>query len=491
MTKLPLLIAGLLLAGTLTAQTSLDALRYSTFDVYGSARFAGTAGAMTPLGTDVSVLSTNPAGIAWYRGGELSITPGFELTQINAELRDGGADARSSSESKVTLPSLGLVVSGQNRTFGAPTINFGVGINRLGSFNESFSYQGSTAGSIVKLYQQQANQGFFGLTGSDLAVAAEALIEDPNTGQYFTDFDGFEDQTLGREETVTRSGQINELSFALGVNVKDRVMIGLALGVPFLDYEENKVYTEFNEFNNELAQSPFDDLTRESRVSATGTGINAKLGVIIRPVHPVRISLAVHTPTRYTIQEAFSASLTYNYTLDDTPLGGFAQVPAEDFSYDFRTPWHFEGGLGYLVGKSGFLAVNVEYNQYNNAEFIFDDFPEDAEFLNRNIANELKSSLGLRVGGELAMDKYRFRAGAGLRQPGLVSPAVANNSDWIPTLGAGAGVRFNRVALEAAYQYRGFDSSYSPYEPEGEIPLQLVDQTFTSHRLFFTLGVRL
>lgn len=490
MTKLPLLIAGLLLAGMLTAQTSFDALRYSTFDVYGSARFAGTAGAMTPLGTDVSVMSTNPAGIAWYRSGELSITPAFEVNQVNSAFRGGGAGDQSTSETKFALSGLGLVVSGQNRTFGAPTINFGVGINRLASFNETFSYEGSTAGSIVQLYQQQANEGFFGALGSDLAINAEALIEEQTTGQFFSDFDGFEDQALGREETVTRTGQISELSFALGVNVKDRVMIGLALGVPFLDFEENKVYTEFNEFNNELAQSPFDDLRRESRVSATGTGVNAKLGVIIRPVHPVRISLAVHTPTRYTIQEAFSASLTYNYTLDDTPLGGFAEVPNGDFTYDLRTPWHFEGGLGYLVGKRGFLAVNVEYNQYNNAEFVFEDFPEDAEFLNRNIASELKSSLGVRVGGELAVDKYRFRAGAGLRQPGFISPAVADNSDWIPTLGAGAGVRFNRVAIEAAYQYRGFDNSYSPYDPEG-LPLQLVDNNFTSHRIFLTLGVRL
>jgi hypothetical protein len=490
MTRLPFLIAALLLLGSLTAQTSLDALRYSTFDIYGSARFAGTAGAMTPLGTDVSVMSTNPAGIAWYRSGELSVTPGFEINQVDAVLRDGGAGPLANSENKFSFPSLGLVVSGQNRTYGAPTINFGVGVNRLANFNESFTYEGSTPGSIVKLYQQQANAGFFGLTGSDLAVSAEALIQDETTGEFFTDFDGYEDQSLGREETVTRSGQISELSFALGVNVKDRVMVGLALGVPFLDFDETKVYSEFNEFDNELAQSPFDDLRRESRISATGTGVNAKLGVIIRPVHPVRISLAVHTPTRFTIQEAFSASLAYNYTLDETPLGGFAQVPDEDFTYDFRTPWHFEGGLGYLVGRSGFLAVNVEYNQYNKSEFVFDDFPEDAEFLNRNIANELKSSLGVRVGGELAIEKYRFRAGAGLRQLGAIVPAVANSSDWIPTLGGGAGVRFNRVALEATYQYRGFDGSYSPYDSEG-LPLQLVDQNFTSHRLFFTLGVRL
>lgn len=490
MYKLPLLIAGLLLTGALAAQTSLDALRYSTFDVFGTARFAGTAGAMTPLGTDISVMSTNPAGIAWYRSGELSATPQFNLTRINSQLQGGGTEANAQSESKFAFSSLGVVVAGQNRTYGAPAINFGVGLNRLADFNESFRYSGSTVGSIVNLYQQQANEGFFGALGSDLAVQAEALIEDNVSGAFFTDFDGYEDQTLGREETVTRTGRISELSFALGVNVRDKVMIGLALGVPFLDYEETKVYTEFNEFNNDLAQSPFDDLTRESRVSATGTGVNAKLGVIVRPTQPLRISLAVHTPTRYTIQEAFSASLAYNYTLDDTPLGGFAEVPNGDFSYDLRTPWHFEGGLGYLVGKSGFVAANVAYDAYDKAEFVFDDFPEEAELLNRNIAGELKSSLTLRLGGELAVNQFRFRAGAGARQSGFVNQADGFSSDWIPTLGAGAGVRFNRFAFEAAYQYRGYDQAYSPYDPEG-LPLQLVENNITTHRFFLTVGIRL
>ena len=48
----------------LFAQTQYDAARIANTELNGTARFVGMGGAMGALGADISVIGTNPAGIA-------------------------------------------------------------------------------------------------------------------------------------------------------------------------------------------------------------------------------------------------------------------------------------------------------------------------------------------------------------------------------------------------------------------------------------------
>ena len=70
----------------LPAQNANDALRFSTFDVMGTGRFVGVGGALGALGTEFSVLSTNPAGLALYRSSEVVVTPSVVLSNTNSKL---------------------------------------------------------------------------------------------------------------------------------------------------------------------------------------------------------------------------------------------------------------------------------------------------------------------------------------------------------------------------------------------------------------------
>ena len=55
-----------LTALTVNAQTQYDAFRFSESELNGTARFVGMGGAMGALGADISVMSTNPAGIGLF-----------------------------------------------------------------------------------------------------------------------------------------------------------------------------------------------------------------------------------------------------------------------------------------------------------------------------------------------------------------------------------------------------------------------------------------
>ena len=57
---------------------------------------------------------------------------------------------------------------------------------------------------------------------------------------------------LQKEQTVKRRGGINELSLAFAGNYKERLMIGVSVGFPILNYTEEKLYNEADETHQKI-----------------------------------------------------------------------------------------------------------------------------------------------------------------------------------------------------------------------------------------------
>ena len=68
-----LLIAGIIFSVSIFAQDEVDILRYSQYQIGGTARSIGYGGAVGSLGADFSALTVNPAGIGLYRKSEMKI----------------------------------------------------------------------------------------------------------------------------------------------------------------------------------------------------------------------------------------------------------------------------------------------------------------------------------------------------------------------------------------------------------------------------------
>ena len=62
----------------------LNSFRYSQSQVHGSARTLGFAGAQTALGADLGSLSSNPAGLGFYRKSEFSFAPNLSILNTNS-----------------------------------------------------------------------------------------------------------------------------------------------------------------------------------------------------------------------------------------------------------------------------------------------------------------------------------------------------------------------------------------------------------------------
>jgi len=473
----------------ITAQTASDALRFSTQNAVGTARTMGIGGAINALGADYSVLSSNPAGLAVFRSSEFVITPTYSINNSTGELDDN--DAVDESKTRLNFNNLGLVFFHEPQKDGTPwkTFNLGIGYNKLADYNQRITYDGDSNGSIVQSYQEEVNDpNFSGFNdfGNGLAVDVGALFDEVN-GIYASDFDNFDDTPIRRFETIDKTGDVNEILIALGANYKNKLMMGAALSLPFLDYSQNRDYNE----ENPNGIPTFNRLNYTESIGTRGRGRQLKLGAIYRLSQMIRLGVAVHTPVRYNMSDTFSTSILYNYEIEGSaPVLNEEVSPEGTFSYRFYTPWRYMGSAAFLIKRMGFVSAEVEMVNYGGARFDFDlddNDPADAaaaENVNNEISTTYKSAMNIRLGGEYALKKLRFRLGCGING----SPFADDNS--VSTiLNAGFGIRLNKFYTDLAYRRSASQEGFIPYFTE-IAPQPFVLTTTKYNQLMLTLGFK-
>lgn len=274
--------------------------------------------------------------------------------------------------------------------------------------------------------------------------------------------------------------------FSYAANYDEKFFMGLTLGVPFVTYEETKSYTEID---NKKTNPVFDDLTFTEKLKTSGAGINLKLGLIYRLNQMIRLGLAFHTPTTLSLDDNWSTSLNYRYTLSGFTPVGLVESPDGNFTYELRTPWRFIGSAGIILNKAGFLSAEVELLDYANSKFNFNEAnsTEDIEFqdeLNNEITSRLTSAVNFRLGGEFAYNIFRMRGGFN-----LISTPFAENGDPKSAISLGAGVRGESVFFDVAYRKWLNETEYMPYRTSAA-PQPIVNAEGHRSQLLFTLGIK-
>ncbi len=467
----------------LLAQGTNDALRFSSFNPEGSARAIGVHGTMGALGADFSVAAVNPAGLAWYRKGEITFTPGFLLANTRSTLLSGQGNSEiSESKGNLHFGNVGIVFTSDPSGPDWRAFNFALGVNRIQNFNRQFYFEGNSRGSIIDRFQEIANSS----TGLDQLEAgpafdAGAIYDFNNDGFYDSDVELAPDAIIRRKQTINTSGAMQELVMAFGANYKDVLMIGASIGLPSVRYSEIKNY---DEDDLDSAIPFFDNLQYEENLRTNGVGFNTKVGVVIRPVQMFRLGAAVHTPTRLRLEDNYSSQITYNYTESGQAQTGTGRSPEGNFRYTLVTPWRFLGHAAMIIGKKGFISAETEYVHYGRAKLRFRDFPQDEEDANQRIADRLASALNLRLGGEYAHNRFRFRTGIGVSSAGLKEATSPNVS-----LSGGFGIRAEMFFLDVAYRHAVLDQLYRPYLT-AQAPEQVVSSRSTRSLAVMTLGFR-
>ncbi|WP_157976215.1 hypothetical protein [Lewinella sp. IMCC34191] len=488
--KFPLGVLFFLLTANLSyGQGYQDALRYSFISPQGTARFAGTGGSLTPMGVDITTLHTNPAGIGWNRYNLAEITPGFNFTGSDALLVDDTEGGRvNDAAATFTLPSVGLLLAGNTRSVNMSTLNFGISLTRIADFNQQLPFDGRTTGSLIDRYVEDANDRISDPFGSDLLFQIDPLFEDDKGIFSEFDFDENIGKTIRRQGLYDRRGSMYEVGLGFGGNFKEKVLWGLSIGIPFLSYDE---VFDYDEIDDEDQVTRFEDLSFDRNLGNRGTGFNLKAGVIVLPTEKTRVSLAIHTPTFWTVEETFSTRLTYNFIEGNTASGGSATSDLATYTYNLRTPWRFMAGVGALIGERGFISLDADYSDYAGNTVSFDDFAGSdpvTEATNEDIDALLGSSFGLRGGGELNLKPFQVRAGIGYRQVPYAD-YIDGEDSGIFSYSAGLGYSRGKFFADMAAQVEQYSGVEFPYQTF-TVPGQTVEYDRSRVSVLLTVGFR-
>lgn len=496
MKKTFLIITALFFIYQINAQTVGNAARFSVFDVGGTARNIGVGGGLGALGADFSVLSTNPAGMAMYRGREFTFSPSLVFIDSKSTLAGSDTGETSATKTNFNFNNIGIVFAKRPTSTVWKTSNFGMGLNRLANFHQKISYEGTTRGSIVDRWIEIAETRGLDNFESGPAFDADAIRDAFTPGLYTADI--FPDDQILKSQDITRKGSINELVFTWAGNIKERVMIGATLGIPFLNYEETRDYRESDP--NDALPDSFNSLRYSENIDISGSGINLKIGAIVRINQMFRLGAAVHTPTTFRLTDNLNTTVAYDF---DPSVDFMTQPPQSsppelaELKYNLKTPWRFIGSAGIVIGKLGFLTGEIEYVNYAGTEYKVNndvEFPADEQLLNDvnvKVENELESNINFRFGGEARVDIFRFRGGLNLS-----GTPYADDSGLDSSLSLGAGVRWEKIFLDIGYRRIMNNEVYIPYVIDDkvvgttEISEQEVNIDDIRNKFVLTMGVR-
>ncbi len=471
------ILSVLISATALYAQNEIDALRYSRLNPSGTARFVAMGGAFGALGADFTTLSYNPAGIALYKRSEFTITPSIYVGRTESSYFGNRND---DERYNFNLGNAGLVMvtTPNNTNSGWKNIQFGIGINRLANFNNRVLISGFNESSSYLTPYADNSQGVslndLDNFGSGLAYDTDLMYQN-SQGVYMVDM--YNGEVMQRK-TIETKGSMNEVVLSFGGNYNDRVYLGATVGIPSIRYVETSIYSERDSENN---NDYFKSFNRIDELETTGTGINLKVGMIIRATDWFRFGGAIQTPTIYS-EMADSYTTTFESFFDTAQ--SLSASSEGFFEYELNTPFRATAGAALLFGKFGLLSADYEYLDFAAARLRAIDYDFEAE--NEAIKDGYNKAHNLRFGTEWRYGLISFRGGYAI----AANPYKEGVNSVMNTYSAGIGVRGEKFFADFTWALSKMDDEYHLYQtvPGAQRPVAFTESS--NSNFLFTLGLK-
>lgn len=483
----------LLLSHSLLAQSDADALRLSLAQNMGTSRNMGLGNTMGSVGADISVLNTNPAGLAKISTTEITLTPAFSIFNSRSEYL---GEPNEDSKFKFHVHNFGVAFQPR---FGRSDedsdwkgVKLGFSYNRLVNLNQQFFVSGYNANNSLadnyfetlrdntsNTYEAENNFPF----GASLAYNTDLVYFDTTDSRYYTSVNG----NVRQDILINRKGGLDEGTLGIASSYKDNLFIGASIGMPVLNYTDN---TRHKETDLNDSSYSFNYFEQEYTYRTSGVGINAKFGLLAQPHKSVRISLAFHTPSVIFAKDAYLASIFADYQTYTAE----ALSPDGEIEYKIRLPWRMLTGVSY-VHKYGLLAAEYELSDAGGARYKFKDASSDILLyerdLNDNIQTKYRLYHTIKLGAEIKLDPVRLRAGFQYRTtPFDAAFEPADDKSSALTYSGGIGYRGKHFYFDAAYQFSKFSEIYVPYTLGSEaVPYATLNSKRSA--VSFTLGYRI
>ena len=397
-----LFIIALFLCALSYSQGELDAYRYSSNDLSGTARGQAMAGAFGALGGDMTGVAINPAGLGVYRSSEL-------VANISLASPLTGGNTHRESSTKFSVDNLSYIKYYPYISGGMLSLNFAFNYNRTKDFKRIYSTSKASMSTSMTDFMAD-NLNLLGISHNEIEnnpyksnewlgeLGWRGFLLNPAADDKYVSVLK-ENDKVSPSLRVSEKGMIESYDFSIGSSIQDRFFWGATISITDLSYVMTSVYDE--KFLGE--QKGGFGLT--NYLETQGSGFQLKTGIIVKPVDALRIGLAYHSPVWYTMTDYFHATVYPRETYTDfeeTVLAKPSSTPDDAYaSYYLRTPGAVTLSLAGVLGAKA--VVSMDYELKNYASMSMKDKDNYSFEDNKLIKSHFKNTSTLRVGME-----YRF-----------------------------------------------------------------------------------
>ena len=467
---------------TLNAQNEVDALRYSTHDNLGTARYSAMGGAFGSLGGEFSALSLNPAGIGMYQFSEFTFTPTFNLNSTKSYFNGTNT---ADYNTGLDIGNLGLVFTIPKGDTDWKRINIAIGWNQLTSYDRNIIIEGhnntsSLADNILEYAQGNTIDNLNSFHGSPAFWSDLIDLENNDTinGWYANDNGSYISHVSSKSNKMQAkhmqtSGGENEFVFSAGGSYNEQLYIGASIGFPSINYYENTIYSEHSFEDTINGLNGFD---YQEELTTYGNGMNLKVGAIFRVNESFKIGASVHSPTYYNIEETYSTLITTHFN----EVSYTEDSPVNYFEYKLQTPWKANLSASTILNKNILINGDYEIIDYSSVRMHSDSYRFTDE--NEIISNLYQKTENIKIGAEMNIKPFILRAGYA-----KLGSAFANKDFSRENFSYGLGINNDGYYFDIAYVLSQGANEHLLYSEEYIAPTSLVN---TNHSLIFTIGFR-
>ena len=368
------------LIGAANVKHTDAAMLSQTENSYMSARVSALGGAFVSLGADLSSMSINPAGLGMYRSSALAISADISTARTTNAFNPSG-----SSHTNFSFNQVGLALNLYQGSGALASFTFGFAYNKLADLNYTQNYKWSgdnvTIGEFFAEQMWGVPESWLG-TDSDAfrnndilvdewggVLAYQTYLIDPvvgadNTTSYIVPGVPL-DMSINPQFSARSRGSVGEYTFSGGLNFANILYVGATLGIQDINQSLNYYYCE-NYTPASNSASVLRGMEYMPSVSTYGSGINFKIGAILRPIPSLRLGVAYHTATVVDIIRDY-------YTLMNTSFGNgdhyTAQSLVNSFSWGYSSPNKLLLGASVQLGEKAMLSVDYDMVWYDNISF--------------------------------------------------------------------------------------------------------------------------
>jgi hypothetical protein len=483
------------------AQNINEALRYSSENLQGTARFQAMGGAFGALGGDLSALNVNPAGSAVFSNSLFTVSGSTYNVKNQSSYFGSSRDTKSNT---TDLNQIGGAFVFKNTDSNSDWKKFTLAFNYdvVTNFDNKYNVSGNSTQGVDGYFLNYAQGTPFGsILLQDGEYLEEAYLDIGST-QGFRDqqtflgyYGGIIDPTtqddnntdyisnttynsVNQEFFRRTTGYNSKFTLNMGSQFKENIYMGGSLNF------HNVLYTKYDQLTEDGydPSSQIQRTTFDNYLQTNGNGFSFSLGAIAKLNEIVRVGGSYQSPTWYRLEDEFSQRINSDLADDEINFIDFNIVNLFE-RYTVKTPSKLTGSIAVIFAKDGLLSFDYGYQDFSNAELRPTSDPS-FQTVNNQISNTLGAVSTFRLGGEYRVKQISLRAGYRFEQ----SPYTNGNTIGdLNALSGGIGYNFGGSKLDFALSHSQQDLNEQLFDTGFTSPA-LINRTNTNATLSYTIN---